>query len=125
MLYESLQDGVIYRASLVDVYRAQIPRDERPVLAGDPTAWSRLHARTLRERTVEHQPNALPHAKPITVGQGDSILAWLPAVPGSWALPFLHERLTPTENPIGKMVTQRRQVCSGSPQRPRGLFDAE
>lgn len=125
MLYESLQDGVIYRASLVEVYCAQLPHDGRPVLAGDHTAWSRLHARTLRERTVEHQPNAIPHAKPITVGQGYSTLAWLPDVPGSWALPFLHERITPTENPIRKMVAQLRQVCARLPHRPLGLFDAE
>jgi hypothetical protein len=125
MLYESLQDGVIYRASLLDLYLAQMPRAERPLLAGDHTAWARLHARTLRERTVEHQPNAIPHAKPITVGQGYSTLAWLPDVPGSWALPCLHERITSTETPIGKMVTQLRQVCPRLPQRPLALLDAE
>jgi hypothetical protein len=119
MLYEALQDGVIYRDSLLDLYRLQIPRTERPLLAGDHTAWSRLHARTLRERTVEHQPNAIPNAKPITVGQGYSTIVWLPETAGSWALPCLHERIAPTENPIGKVVVQLRQVC------PIALFDAE
>lgn len=125
MLYETLQDGVIYRASLMDLYIAQIPRTARPLLAGDHTAWSRLHARTLRERTVEHQPNAIPNAKPITVGQGYSTIVWLPETQGSWALPCLHERITPTENPISKAVMQLRQVCQRLPQRPIALFDAE
>jgi len=125
MLYEALQDGVIYRYSLLDIYRWQIPRTVRPLLAGDHTAWSRLHARTLRERTVEHQPNAIPNAKPITVGQGYSTIVWLPETPGSWALPCLHERIAPTENPIGKAVTQLRQVCQRLAQRPIALFDAE
>ncbi len=105
MLYEALQDGVIYRYSLLDIYRLQIPRTARPLLAGDHTAWSRLQARALRERTVEHQPNAIPNANPITVGQGYSTIVWLPDLPGSWALPCLHERIAPTENPIGKVVT--------------------
>ena len=102
MLYEALQDGVIYRTALLaklshpgpsdrnerrtwrwlggracssvqvrnlglDIYCGHIPRLERPLLAGDHTAWPHLHTRTLRERTVEHQPNAIPNAKPITV----------------------------------------------------------
>ena len=125
MLYEALQDGVIYRTLLLDLYCMQIPRTERPLLAGDHTAWSRLHAHTLSERTVEHQPNAIPNAKPITVGQGYSTIVWLPETPGSWALPCLHERIAPTENPIGKIVTQLRQVCQRLSQRPLALFDAE
>ncbi len=115
MLYETLQDGVIYHYSLLDLYASQIPRTERPVLAGDHTAWSRLHAHTLRERTVEHQPNAIPNAKPITVGQGYSTIAWLPDIPGSWALPSLHERIAPSENPIGKAVTQLRGLSTTAP----------
>jgi hypothetical protein len=83
MLYEVLQDGIIYRYSLLDIFRMQIPRTVRSLLAGDHTAWSRLYARTLFERTVEHQPNAIPNAKPITVGQGYSTIVWLPETPGS------------------------------------------
>src|ERR1700687_1660372 len=125
MLYEALQDGVIHRDTLLEVYLAQIPRSQRPILAGDYTAWSRLHARTLAERTVEHQPPALPNAKPITVGQGYSTLVWLPELPGSWAFPCLHERIAPTESPIGKAVAQLRTVCEQLPQRALALFDAE
>jgi hypothetical protein len=33
----------------------QIPHTEQIVLAGDHTAWSRLEALTLKERTYEHQ----------------------------------------------------------------------
>jgi hypothetical protein len=125
MLYEALQDGVIDRHALLDLYAAHMPRTERPVLAGDHTAWPRLHARTLRERTIEHQPNAIPNAKPITVGHGYSTIVWLPDTPGSWALPCLHERIAPNETPIGKVVAQLRTVCQRLAQRPLALFDAE
>jgi hypothetical protein len=40
------------------------------VLAIDHTAWLRPHARTLKERTYEHQPTALPHGIPVGIGQG-------------------------------------------------------
>jgi len=125
MLYEALQDGIVKRDALLDIYCQQIPRPTRPLLAGDHTAWPRLHAPTLRDRTVEHQPHAIPQAKPITVGQGYSTIVWLPESAGSWALPCLHERIAPTENPIGKAVAQLRAVCQRLPQRPLALFDAE
>jgi hypothetical protein len=125
MLYEALQDGSVHRDALLEIYCQQIPHTTRPLLAGDHTAWPRLHAPTLRERTVEHQPNAIPQAQPITVGQGYSTIAWLPEAARSWALPCLHERIAPTENPIGKAVTQLRAVCQRLRQRPIALFDAE
>jgi hypothetical protein len=40
---------------------------ERPVLAIDHTAWLRPHAPTLKERTYEHQPTALPHGIPVGI----------------------------------------------------------
>src|SRR5512141_2855857 len=54
-LYESLQDSNPPRGELMGLYLEQIPQDDRDVLAGDHTAWSRLQAETLRERTYEHQ----------------------------------------------------------------------
>ena len=47
---------------------------ERPVLAIDRTAWLRPHAPTLKERTYEHQPTALPHGIPVGIGQGYKLL---------------------------------------------------
>lgn len=90
MLYEALQDGSVHRDTLLDLYLSQLPRGCRPIFAGDHTAclpsgrqaWSRLHAPTLAERTVEHQPNGILGAMPITVGQGYATLAWLPDEPG-------------------------------------------
>ena len=81
------------------------------VLAGDHTAWSRLEAVTLRERTYEHQASPLSGSKPVTLGQGYSTLAWIPKAQGSWALPLLHERITSAESPLEKAVHQLRQVC--------------
>jgi len=57
-------------AKLMQLYIQQMLQVERPVLAIDPTAWLRPHARTLKERTYEHQPTALPHGIPVGIGQG-------------------------------------------------------
>ena len=126
-LYEALQDGRPDRAGLVRLYTGQIPAEGRPVLAGDHTAWPRVSAFSLAERTVEHQPTRISGQKPITVGQGYSSLVWLPPETSgsSWALPLLHERISPTETPLAKGVSQLRQVTALLPQRPVSLWDAE
>ena len=126
-LYEAIQDGTPDRAGLLRLYTGQIAVSGRPLLAGDHTAWSRLSAFTLPERTVEHQPTKIANQKPITIGQGYSTLVWLPpeAAGSSWALPFLHERISPTETPLEKGVSQLRQVTELLPNRPISLWDAE
>jgi hypothetical protein len=126
-VYEALQDGTPDRQGLLRLYAAQIPSCSRPLLAGDHTAWPRLAAETLRDRTVEHQPTKIRGQKPITVGQGYSTLAWLPAETAgqSWALPLLHERIASTEAPIGTAVRQLRQVTAQLAERPISLWDAE
>jgi hypothetical protein len=42
------------------------------MLVGDHTAWSRPHAKTLRERTYEHQAQSMSGSKPVTLGHGYS-----------------------------------------------------
>ena len=117
------------RYTLLDLYIAQMSRASRPLLAGDHTAWSRLSAYTLRERTIEHQPTKIPGAKPITIGQGFSTVVWVPESQGSWALPLLHERIASTESPISQMVAQLGESCQRIDQRlhqrPIVLLDAE
>ncbi|MBI3693454.1 MAG: hypothetical protein HY238_01250 [Acidobacteria bacterium] len=127
-LYETVQDSRPDRLALLDQYLRELPLAQRLIVMGDHTAWPRLKAKTLRERTVEHQPNSLPGARPITVGQGYSTLAWVPEAHGSWALPLLHERISSAENPLEKAVAQLRTLCAhlpGSAARPLALFDAE
>lgn len=124
-LYEAVQDGCPNHTELLNLYLRHIDAPGRLVLAGDHTAWSRLSAYTLRERTIEHQPNKIPGAKPLTLGHGFSTLVWLPDTPGSWALPLLHERITPREMPRAKMTAQLRVVCAQTPTRPVALLDAE
>lgn len=124
-VYESLQDSDPPRLKLMELYLEQIEQGHQPVLAGDHTAWSRLQAETLRERTYEHQANPMSGAKPITLGQGYSTIAWIPEKQGSWALPLLHERITSAETPIEKAATQLRQVCQKLASRPLSLWDAE
>jgi DDE superfamily endonuclease len=124
-LYESLQDSNPPRQALMGVYLEQIAPDEPMVIAGDHTAWSRLHAETLQERTDEHQATPMSGAKPVTLGQGYSTIAWIPQTQGSWALPLLHERITSAETPIEKAATQLGQVCEKLTTRPLSLWDAE
>lgn len=69
-LYEALQDSKPARAKLMQLYIEQIPQEAPVVLAGEHTAWSRLQAKTLRERTYEHQATPMSGAKPVTIGQG-------------------------------------------------------
>jgi len=127
-VYEALQDGRPDRHALRQLYQHQLPDDlPRVLLMGDHTAWPRPQASTLRQRTVEHQPNPVPGAKPITVGQGYATLAWVPEAYGSWALPLLHERLPSTANPLTQAASQLRAVCADlpDPTRALALFDAE
>lgn len=124
-LYESLQDSNPPRQQLMEVYLEQMPQDELVVIAGDHTAWSRLQAETLRERTYEHQATPMSAAKSVTLGQGYSTIAWIPQTQGSWALPLLHERITSAETPIEKAAAQLRQVCQKLTTRPLSLWDAE
>ncbi len=52
----------------MQLYTKQIPHTEQIVLAGDHTAWSRLEAVTLKERTYEHQ--AKPMSGTLTCDSG-------------------------------------------------------
>lgn len=124
-LYEALQDSEPPRLQLMELYIKQIEQENRIVLAGDHTAWSRLQAETLRERTYEHQATPMSGAKPVILGQGYSTIAWIPEEQGSWALPLLHERITSAESPIVKAIHQLRQVCQKLTTRPLSLWDAE
>jgi hypothetical protein len=124
-IYEALQDGRPDRERLMQLYMQHIPADERPILAGDHTAWPRPTAYTLRDRTVEHQPNPVPGGPPITLGHGYSTLVWVPEAKGSWALPISHERIASQETPFGVASEQLRKVQSRLPVRSISLWDAE
>jgi len=118
-LSAALQDSEPPRLQLMSLDIEQRPQNNRIVLAGDHTAWPRLQAQTLRARTYEQQANPMSGAKPVTVGQGDSTLAWLPESQGRWALPLVHERLSSAESPIGKAVPQLRPVAQKRTRRLR------
>jgi hypothetical protein len=111
-LYEALQDANPPRELLMHHYVQQIPKTKLTVIAGDHTAWSRPHAKTLQDRTYEHQPQTTVGSKPVVIGQGYSTLAWIPEEQGSWALPLRHERISSFETPIAKASEQLRLVCT-------------
>jgi DDE superfamily endonuclease len=124
-VYEAIQDGNPPRNELMKLYIKQLTQGEKIVLAGDHTAWSRLNAHTLKDRTYEHQAQPMSGAKPVTLGQGYSTIAVVPETHGSWALPLLHERITSFDNPIQKAASQLKLVCENLPTRPLSLWDAE
>lgn len=124
-IYEAIEDSLPPRQELMQLYIAQLPQRGQLVLAGDHTAWSRPDAVTLKDRTYEYQAQPMSGAKPVTVGQGYSTIAWIPEETGSWALPLLHERITSFDNPITKAAAQLQLVCQNLPQRPLSLWDAE
>ena len=124
-VYESLQDGRPDRDGLLALYADLISGEDRPLLVGDHTAWPRLSARTLRDRTIEHHPTKIWGNKPITIGQGYSTLAYLPDDARSFALPLLHERIQSTTDPIKKGADQLRRVCQALEGRPISLWDSE
>ena len=72
--YESLQDSRPNRNKLMRRYIAEIPALEYALLAIDHTGWGRRGAKTLKDRTYEHQANS---KNSVTVGQGYSTIAWL------------------------------------------------
>jgi hypothetical protein len=124
-LYAGLRQSRLPRRKLMQLYIEQISTETRPLLAGDHTAWSRPEARTLRDRTVEHQPTQIIDNKPITIGHGFSTIAWIPEAQGSWALPLKHERITSFETPLSRAAWQLKQVCKHLKARPIATYDSE
>ncbi|MBW4489491.1 MAG: transposase [Trichocoleus desertorum ATA4-8-CV12] len=124
-VYAAIRESHPPRDELLKLYAQHLPQPSRLVLAGDHTAWSRLYARTLRDRTYEHQAPPMSGSKPVTVGHGYSTLAWIPEAQGSWALPLLHERISSFESPISKAAGQLKAVCEQLQGRPLSLWDAE
>ena len=122
--YEALQDGRPKRTELMELYCSHFLSSERLVLAVDHTAWPRLWAETLKERSYQHQPTVLPGHRPVTIGHGYSTVAIVPEQSGSWALPLLHERFA-DQKPVPKGAAQLKEVCSHLTVRPLAVLDAE
>jgi hypothetical protein len=118
-VYEALQDATPDTQALLNLYSSYVQESvcpslttSRVLLAGDNTGWSRPGARTLPERTYLHQPQPIPGfgGRPVSAGYSYSTVAWVPQQEGSWALPLLHERITPQEKALDKAATQLDRV---------------
>ncbi|MEM8780956.1 MAG: NF041680 family putative transposase [Cyanobacteria bacterium P01_G01_bin.49] len=120
--YESLQDSRPNRNKLMKRYIEEIPSSRYVLLGIDHTAWGRRGAKTLKDRTYEHQASS---NNSVTVGQGYSTIAWLPEKSGSWALPLRHERITSYEKPISKAAWQLNQVTRYIKQKILVVLDSE
>jgi len=122
--YEALQDGRPDREGMLQLYLRQYPCSKRLILAGDHSAWPRLWANTLGQRSYQHQPTPIPGRRPITIGHGYSTLTIIPQEHSSWSLPLLHERIS-NQKPVEKGAQQLRQVCQSLSVRPLSIWDAE
>jgi hypothetical protein len=122
-LYEALQDGKLDSEKLLKLEVKALPALERPLLVGDHTAWPRVQARTLADRSFVHQPTPIKGQKPISIGHRYSTLGVVPPNAGSWFLPLLHERVESSTTPAAKLAGQLKQEQNF--QRPLGLFDSE
>ena len=120
--YEALEDSRPNRNKLMTRYIEEVTSSEYVLLGIDHTAWGRRGAKTLRDRTYEHQAAS---NNSVTIGQGYSTIAWLPEKSGSWALPLRHERITSYEKPISKAVWQLKQVSKHIQQKVLVVLDSE
>ena len=125
-IYEALEDGNPPRKELMELYIKQLSHTEQIVLAGDHTAWPRLDARTLKERTYEHQAITFIRRKTrdrwtrLQHHSGNSRNR------GQLGITPIKYRESPVrENPIEKAAAQLRLVCQNLPTRPLSLWDAE
>ena len=120
--YEALEDCRPQRNQAMKLFISRIPTQKYLTLAIDHTPWPRPEAKTLKDRTYEHQGKT---KQGIVIGQGSSTIAWLPDGEGSWALPLRHERITSWESPISKAVWQLKQVLKHCQQKVIVLLDRE
>ena len=100
----------------------QIPMQKYIVFGIDHTPWPRPDAKTLKDRTYEHQGKT---QNGVAIGQGYSTIAWLPDEQISWALPLRHERITSWESPITKAAWQLKQVLKHCSKKVLVLLDRE
>lgn len=126
-VYEALEDSRPQRNKLMKLYLKQIEVSRAQtegyiVVAIDHTAWGRREAKTLVDRTYEHQPLVKGE---VIVGQGSSTIAWIAEEEGSWALPLRHERISSWESPLTTAAWQLKQVVKHSPHRIIALLDRE
>jgi hypothetical protein len=120
--YEALEDSRPNQNKLMKNYIKEIPSSGYVLLGIDHTAWGRKGAKTLKDRTYEHQASS---NNSVTVGQGYSTIAWLPEKQGSWALPLRHERITSYETPISKAAWQLKQVSKYLSSKTLVVLDSE
>lgn len=104
----------------------------RPLLVGDHTAWPRLSAKTLEDRSYEHHADRqtrIQDGLPITVGYGFSTMALVAEAEGSWVLPLMHERIASKQAALDLAADELREVAQAlhrhTEARPIALFDSQ
>ena len=108
--YAALENGKQDKAWLRAYLCEQVPDVSVRVFALDSSVWCHPRARTLEDLLYEYSPT---HSIKTSIVQGHpySMLAWIPQVKRSWALPVYNERITAQMDAIETGVTQVQWLC--------------
>lgn len=109
--YAALKNGQQDRDYLSLLFIHHLPREPVQVFALDASKWVHADANTLSGLVLG--PTTSKHnIQPVHVY---SMLAYIPEVGGSWALPISTERLDPDDTEVQLGIRQVEQLCDGSP----------
>ena len=108
--YAALENGQQDRAWLTKYFTEQVPAAPITVFALDKTVWCHPRSRTLPDLLYEYSPTRSIKTS-IVQGHPYSLLAWIPEVGKSWALPISTTRITPEMDTIATGIDQIRQLC--------------
>lgn len=116
--YAGLEDGAQDVAWLRSYLCEQVPDQGVNAFAIDSSVWCHPRARTLADLLYEYSPTRSIKTS-IVQGHPYSMLAWVPQVRRSWALPVRTERITAQMDAVETGVDQvlwlceQRSSCSG------------
>jgi DDE superfamily endonuclease len=129
-VYAALEDGVIDRAALRQVFVQTAPppaAGARLVLALDSSPIPRPYARTAADRTLVHVPAEgrvlPPHTAPVTPGWAFSTLVVVPHPVSSWTHILDNRRIRSDQTAVQVAALQLAAVLPLLPQRPVCLLD--
>ena len=108
--YDAVENGQQERKWLTQYFTAQVPAAPVTLFALDKTVWCHPRARTLAGLMYEYSPTRSVKTS-VVQGHPYSLLAWVPDVGKSWALPISSLRVTPETSAITTGIEQVRHLC--------------
>jgi len=108
--YAALEDGVQDVDWLRSYLCEQVPDQVVNAFAIDSSVWCHPRARTLDDLLYEYSPTRSIKTS-IVQGHPYSMLAWVPEVRHSWALPVRTERITVRRDAVATGIEQVQWLC--------------